>query len=789
MAESVVSQTSFNTGQLSPFLSAGTDLKVYARGGELVDNYLPTVEGPLTRRPGTAFLVPQADETHEAVMIPFIFSATQRYQLEFGHSVLRVFRDQELILSSAYAPVTVQTITPANPLEMLLTTTVGLTTGDSVYVSGTACPEINNQFFRVTVVSAFNITLDGVDGLTFTAQAIAQGTVEKVYSVFSPYTSDQAQRIRFVQNGDVLYLASSGVPRFKLSRLADDNWTFTAITGAAIDTADEGLASWPPFAVANTTTTALYVSAVAPGPAPGVAVDIIASVGTPFVPGDVGRFIKLAPRSAEMGYALVTAYVSATQVTVTVYSRFPNNAGPFSVSVLGAAKATTQWAWSAFDATNGYPKAVGLHDGRLVWTGNTLDPTLVQLSVVDSYENHRPYDADPAASNKFAITQTMGFFFRTRSETQDGIEWLASLEVLFFGTESGEWTLRTTDPLTALSPSNFEVRKRGRAGSRADVLPIVVDSVVLFVQRAGRKLKEFIFRSDQQVYESPDMTQLSRWVTLGRIKRMAYQQEPNRVIWIVTEAGELLSFTYERNAEVTAWAQHTIEGGGLVESVSVTPSYTQDEDEVWVTVQRTIDGQTRRYVEVLQRFWDPNEALEQAVFCDSAVSYSGVPVTKLYGLLHLVGETVKVLADGAPIVDQVVDSDGAVTLPEAASDVVIGKKIVSRFKSMRPEFGGSALKSGTAQGYRKRVRRLALRLVECGQGLFVGPSFDDMKEVQLRKPGDSMDATPPLFTGDTGYRAYPGGFDLDGQVHLKFEEPLPCTIAAYYAKMQSEENE
>lgn len=786
MAESVVSQTSFNTGQLSPFLSAAADLKVYPRGGEVVDNFLPTVEGPLTRRPGTAFLVPQADETHEAVMIPFTFSATQRYQLEFGHNVLRVFRDQELILASSYAPVTVQGVTPANPLEILLTTTAGLVTGDSVYISGTACPEINNQFFRVTVVSALNITLDGVDGATFTAQGIAQGTVEKVYSVFSPYTSDQAQKIRAVQNGDVLYLACTGAPRFKLSRLADDNWSFTVITGAAIDTADEGLVSWPPFSVTNTTTTALYVVA---NTAPGASVDIIASVGTPFVPSDVGRFIKLVPRSAEMGYGLVTAYVSSSQITVTVYSRFPNNAGPFSVTVIGAAKATTQWAWSAFDATNGYPKAVGLHDGRLVWAGNNVDPTLVQLSVVDSYENHRPYDADPSDASKFAITQAMGFAFRTRSETQDGIEWLASLEVLFFGTESGEWTLRTTDPLTALSPSNFEVRKRGRAGSRADVLPVVVDSVVLFVQRAGRKLKEFIFRSEQQMYESPDMTQLSRWITLGRIKRMAYQQEPNRVIWVVTEDGALLSFTYERNAEVTAWAQHTIEGGGKVESVSVTPSYTQDEDEVWLTIRRTIDGQTRRYVEVLQRFWDPNEALEEAVFCDSAVSYSGVPVTKLYGLLHLVGETVKVLADGAPIVDQVVDSDGAITLSDAASNVVIGKRIVSRFKSMRPEFGGSPLKAGTAQGYRKRVRRLALRVVECGQGLFVGPSFDLMKEVQFRQPSDPMDATPPLFTGDTGYNAYPGGFDLDGQVHLKFEEPLPCTIAAYYAKMQSEENE
>lgn len=787
MSESVVSQTSFNAGQLSPYLSAAQDLKPYAAGGELVDNFLPTVEGPLTRRPGTAFLAPQADEGYEAVMIPFIFSATQRYQLEMGQSKLRVFRNQSLVLSSSYGSMAVQTVNPANPLEVSLTSTVGLSTGDSIFFSGTACPEINDQFFRVTVISATNITLDGVNGTTFTAQGSVQGIVQKVYSVPSPYTAAQAKTIRYVQSGDVIYAACSGVPRYKISRFADDNWAFTAISGAAIDTTDEGLASWPPFAVDNTTDIALYIAV---NTSPAGFVTVTATGGTPFVPSDVGRYLRISARVGEMGYGLVTAYISNTQVTVQVYSRFPNGSNPFTKSVVGAGKARTTWAWSAYDATNGYPKAVGLHDGRLVWAGNATDPTLVQLSVVDAYENHRPYDADPSDSNRFAVTQAMGFAFRTRSDTQDGVEWLISGEVLFFGTEAGEWTLRTTDPLTALSPSNFEVRKRGRAGSRADVLPLIVDSAVLFVQRAGRKLKELVFRSDIQSYESPDMTQLSRWIALGRIQRIAYQQEPNRIIWVVTEDGSLLSFTYERNESVTAWAQHTLEGTGVaVESVSVTPSYTQDEDEVWLTVKRTINGRTRRYVEVLQRFWDPNEALAEASFCDASVSYSGAPTTKLYGALHLVGETVKILADGAPIVDQVVDSDGAVTLSAAASNVVLGKKIVSRFKSLRPEFGGSPLKSGTAQGYRKRIRRLALRLIECGQGLFVGPSFDELKEVQLRMPTDPMDATVPLFTGDTGYRAYPGGFDLDGQLCMQFEEPLPCTIAAYYAKMQSEENE
>jgi hypothetical protein len=285
-------------------------------------------------------------------------------------------------------------------------------------------------------------------------------------------------------------------------------------------------------------------------------------------------------------------------------------------------------------------------------------------------------------------------------------------------------------------------------------------------------------------------TRLSRYATLGRIKRLAYQEEPNRLIWAVLEDGSLVSFTYERAEEVTAWATHPLSGTGVeVESVASMPSLNADEDEVWLTVKRTIDGQTRRSIEVLQHYWDEEETLATAVFVDSAVSYSGSAATQFYGLLHLIGETVKVFADGAPVVGQVVDADGSITLDVAASTLVVGLPIVSRFRSMRPDFGGSALKSGTAQGYKKRTRRFALRVVESGQGIFYGPNFDRLDEFPFRESLNPMDATVPLYSGDTGYRAFPGGFDLDGHICLYFDEPLPCTIAATFAKMQSEENE
>ncbi|MGL5097667.1 MAG: hypothetical protein ACRDD1_18930, partial [Planctomycetia bacterium] len=163
MGEGVFQQNAFNAGLLSEFIGSRSDVpKVYERGGSVFERFLPTIEGPMVRCPGTRFIAAQADESAPARMIPFRFSTEQSYQLEFGDGILRVFRDQELVLDGTHVAVSIESVTPADPLEVLLGSTVGLATGDSIFIEGTSVSEINGQFFRLTVVSGSNIVLDGI---------------------------------------------------------------------------------------------------------------------------------------------------------------------------------------------------------------------------------------------------------------------------------------------------------------------------------------------------------------------------------------------------------------------------------------------------------------------------------------------------------------------------------------------------------------------------------------------------------------------------------------------------
>jgi hypothetical protein len=197
-----------------------------------------------------------------------------------------------------------------------------------------------------------------------------------------------------------------------------------------------------------------------------------------------------------------------------------------------------------------------------------------------------------------------------------------------------------------------------------------------------------------------------------------------------------------------------------------------DRTEVWVIVKRTINGTVTRYVEQFQAMLPDSGALADAFYLDCGYTYDAAATTTISGLSHLEGETVAILADGAVHPDRTVAS-GAITLAWSASTVHVGLSYAARLQTMRLEAGASA---GTAQGKRKKIHRLTVRLHR-SLGMKVGGDFTTMDEVAFRYGSDPMDAAPPLFTGDVDV-ALPGTWDRDGYVCLENDQPLPFTVVA-----------
>jgi len=194
-------------------------------------------------------------------------------------------------------------------------------------------------------------------------------------------------------------------------------------------------------------------------------------------------------------------------------------------------------------------------------------------------------------------------------------------------------------------------------------------------------------------------------------------------------------------------------------------------------VRRTINGATRRYVEVLESAWLRTQALADAFFVDSGLTYSGAPATVISGLDHLIGQSVMALADGVAVGPFTVSASGTITLTTAASKVQAGLAYNADLETMRIEAGGA---DGTAQGKTKRYTNVVIRLDQTGPGLFLGPSIAlATEEIPLEIDGVALPAGT-LMDGDTGLRPFPGGYEQAGRIALRHNLPTPCTITAIY---------
>lgn len=118
-----VAQPSFTTGELTPTLYGRVDLARYYTALKTCRNFVVMPFGGVINRAGTRFIAEVLDSTKASRLIPFEFSSSQSYALEFGHLKERIIKDGGLVLwpsgPSEGDPVEVTTIWPSTELFFL----------------------------------------------------------------------------------------------------------------------------------------------------------------------------------------------------------------------------------------------------------------------------------------------------------------------------------------------------------------------------------------------------------------------------------------------------------------------------------------------------------------------------------------------------------------------------------------------------------------------------------------------------------------------------------------------
>lgn len=827
-------QSNFTGGEISPLLAMRVDTAKYVNGCKQLDNFIVMPYGGIKRRPGTIFVAAARDHTKKVKLVRFQYSTTQAYILAFSENIIRLFTPGGNVVTQTAQNITGITKanpavvtysgsdTYANGDRVIISGVAGMT-------------QVNNREFTVANVNtgANTFELSGVNSSAYGTYT-SGGTVAEIFEITTTYSDSEVMDLRFTQSSDILYIAHRAHKTAKLVRSGALSWALSdmenvrgpwrslnkdeTITIKANDTDgsvdiqasasafDSGMVGglfklYKPFQ-ANTDTewgTADNVSVGDIWAYNGNSYEITAASGSPsttdkypvpvhlkgaiklYKSGNTSQYGELTFLHKGHGIVKVTGYTSATLMSGTVYDGYgytelPRElVDPAMSGGIGAnarySQATALWQEGAWSAYRGYPGVLSFFEQRLMAASSDSEPQTVWGSVSGNLT-----DFEEGTNDNQALNYTIA------SEEVENIRWIISGKQLLIGTVSGEYVMQSSSLNEAVTPKNVKISRESKYGS-SSVEPLRIGAAVLFVQRNGDpsnnglKIREMSYDFQSDGFQSIDLTIWAEHITGTGIVAMAHQSDPDGTVWCPRADGYIAAVTYQRDQEIVAWHRHFLGGYSdsentvppLVESIITVPG--SEGEEVWMVVNRYVDGGSKRYIEYLSTI-TRDTSKEDMRYLDSLIEYDGTSTTTITGLWHLIGQTVSVLGDGAKMGDFTVSSTGTITLATAVTKAQIGLKYKSAMRTNDFE-AGAAL--GSAQGQRKRMTHVVARLWRSLGGLFGSDEDSTLDEIQYRNTDDTIGVSPPLFTGDKQLKM-PSAWGSEGTFYIETEGPYPLNL-------------
>lgn len=637
----------------------------------------------------------------------------------------------------------------------------GLATANNVFVHeyGGVSNRPGTEFIHEVVNSAvahrlIPFALDDDDSLVLvfgntTMQVITNGAVVQSggsdYLVATPFTTAQSRDMDYAQSLDVMYFAQKLSYPTKVSRAANDSWTFSSVSPDPTLTSPTISSLVTGSSAAPTRTYRYKVSAIIDGVEsfPSAEYNILAKrlgVDNNAIEvywGDVGADRYNIYRTLNQTYGFIGTSPSL---------------GFFDDNYIADLTITPVEASGLWGAAGEYPRAVSMHQQRLIYGGSINQPETVWCSRVGDYENFTKSETT-VASDRMEV-DIAGVNLNT-------IEFFLPIQDLVIFTSGGEFTLTGDDG--TLSATNPVIRKHSGAGISGPK-PVLVNDTALFVDGSGTVVRDLRYALESDGYAGNNLSIFCPHIFKGRqVTDWAYASSPHSIVWVVLDNTDLVSFTYQREHQVWAWCEHDV--GGAVESIASVPE--GGVDGVYLLVQRTVNGSSKRYIERLHSRTFTEETPEDCFFVDCGLTYSGTAATSISGLDHLEGESVVALADGAYVPGLTVSS-GSVTLPFAASKVHVGLPYTAEIETLPASI--MLQDSGAARGRPHNITHAKVQLHK-SRGVKMG--HNELAPM----PSDTTDlaGANDLRTGLFDVDLYPE-WNPEGGIRIVQEYPLPMTV-------------
>ncbi|MGL5446413.1 MAG: hypothetical protein ACRDBL_03790 [Rhabdaerophilum sp.] len=716
-----VDRPSGASGELSPLLYARTnELAKAAAADALLENMTPLPEGARTRTPGTRFICPLADETKPARLLPFEAAIGDTYMLSLNGGVMQVFRDGARVGTSTGETYEVEHPFRHDQLDGLFTAQIRGT----LFIASGGKPQILTRNSDIDWTIAPYETVEAPVRIQNTDQAktIGASGVTGTVTLTANFPCFLVGHIGSVWRMDEKDF--SDIPAWK------------AIETVALNDLRRNKGRiYQVIALNGGTDTG-------PNPPTHDEGDVFSSGGNV-----TWRFI-----SNSGGYVRIDAVASATSATATVLQRLPDQV---------TTKPTYRWFEAAWSDVRGWPTVVSVVDQSLVWARENE----VWISkATDIYSFDLIDEEDSAIA--IAINAPDGKLVQ--------IGWILPAGVLVIGTRSNEWVVRGQSTYERLTATNARAVPQGSRGSLIGHQPAMINGGAAYIGRNGRRLHFARFDAVTEQVEFQEFTTFSRHMLKAGARQLAFTADPHPVLWVRLDDGTLRGLTLMPEQEIVAWHRRPMINGKVLQIAAIQAA-DESRSELWLVVERLINGETRRFIEQMQPYFeadDPKEPTAAGAWfldCARATALNTGPYSSVSGLEHLEGQTVGVFANGVMLAERIV-ADGRITLPRPMRNILVGLPLHWKIKTLPWETNTN---KGTSKSLMKSCSRTTVHVHESAGGML---SANGGPEQDIFLTAGTAPAQPmPLTSGTLAITIEPIT-DMELVITLQGTDALPFTL-------------
>ena len=748
-----ISQLAFTTGEISPDVSRRFDLDQFKSALLLAENAVIRPYGAVARRQGSEYIGQVKNKDKSTRLFEFTAEKNKSFLLEIGEQYIRVWRN------GIYTGIELQTPFENDVVDKLNC----IQSGDVMFICSGKYPvktlsrysdtdwrfdtyKLSEQpYGEVNIDKESTVILNG-DTLTATKDIFNADMVHSVmqieHYVKAIITSEIGKVIKGSYDGDDerILMAENKYNNInydveQFSSDEDLSWKFTSHgtwNGTVkIQISNDNGTTWKDYRVytSNNDYNVTDTGKVSPSAKLKVVSDLKG--------GSVNVDLSFLPHS-NYGVVEIKEFVDSKHVKVNVLNSVVDN------------EATSKFRFGQWGKGLGYPRVCTFYQDRFILASSNQYPNYIWFSRTGDYSNFGVEKVGGTITDDSAITLPV------INRKMYDIRHLIPANDLLILTSGNEWII---DGSKTITPTNCNLRTQTQRGA-SECEPQYIGNRCVYVQARGCVVRDLGYSYESDNYTGADLTLFVKHLTKYRnFITSAYAQDPDSIVYYVTDDGNIDCLTYIPEQKVYAWSHFTTKGKyKYAESVA-----EGEQDSLYVIVERDFKSGT---VMCIERFEPMYNADNNNVYMDCYIRQTSTENISTITVPHLIGEDVQIVVNGRERPIKEVPPTAIINIDGKAQSVAVGINYTTRLRIPSIEM---QIQDGTLQGRQLTMSRLSMNILNSFGGK-IGRNFNHMDDISL----------PPLklYSGDKVcvLPKFDGVYSTDASVCILHEKPYPFNL-------------